>query len=90
MHPTPTVSITELQPQPRADRVYLRIGKSIRHDGSISDYPNEAYRRMERLYGGPYLELFARKPRESWKTWGNEVPSPHPLDIPSCLRGTPA
>jgi N6-adenosine-specific RNA methylase IME4 len=39
-----------------------------------SEKPDEAYRRMERLYGGPYLELFARKPRDGWMTWGNEVP----------------
>ena len=36
--------------------------------------PDEAYRRMERLYAGPRLELFARKAREGWLTWGNEIP----------------
>src|SRR6516162_1324574 len=36
--------------------------------------PDEAYRRMQRLYGAPYLELFARKPRDGWMTWGNEIP----------------
>jgi len=35
-----SVSITELQPRPRVDGVYVRIGKSIHHDGSISDYPS--------------------------------------------------
>jgi N6-adenosine-specific RNA methylase IME4 len=35
--------------------------------------PAEAYHRKERLYGGPYLELFARRPREGWTTWGNEI-----------------
>ena len=29
---------------------------------------------MERLYAGPRLELFARKPREGWITWVNEIP----------------
>jgi len=35
--------------------------------------PDEVYRRIERLYPGPYLELFARKPRAGWRTWGNEI-----------------
>jgi N6-adenosine-specific RNA methylase IME4 len=41
--------------------------------GAHSEKPDEAYRRMERLYGGPYLELFARKERAGWKTWGDEI-----------------
>jgi N6-adenosine-specific RNA methylase IME4 len=44
--------------------------------GAHSEKPNEAYRRMERLYGGPRLELFARKPRDGWTTWGDELPPP--------------
>jgi N6-adenosine-specific RNA methylase IME4 len=35
--------------------------------------PEEARRRIERLYPGPYLELFARQPREGWNVWGNEI-----------------
>ena len=35
--------------------------------------PEAIYHRVERLYGGPYLELFARRPRERWTVWGNEV-----------------
>ena len=41
-----------------------------------SEKPDEVYRRIERLYPGPYLELFARKEREGWTTWGNELPPP--------------
>jgi N6-adenosine-specific RNA methylase IME4 len=44
--------------------------------GEHSEKPDEAYCRMARLFGGPCLELFARKPREGWTTWGNEVPAP--------------
>ena len=33
--------------------------------GEHSVKPDEAYRRIERLYPGPYLELFARKPRKA-------------------------
>jgi N6-adenosine-specific RNA methylase IME4 len=41
-----------------------------------SEKPEEARRRIERLYPGPYLELFARRPVDGWVTWGNEVPAP--------------
>lgn len=41
--------------------------------GEHSEKPDEVYRRIERLYPGPYLELFARKPREHWATWGDEI-----------------
>jgi N6-adenosine-specific RNA methylase IME4 len=36
--------------------------------------PDEAYERIERLVGGPYVELFARRERPGWVSWGNEVP----------------
>lgn len=36
--------------------------------------PDETYERIERLVAGPYLELFARRPREHWVSWGNELP----------------
>ena len=42
--------------------------------GEHSEKPDEVYRRIERLYPGPYLELFARKPRDRWRDWGNELP----------------
>jgi N6-adenosine-specific RNA methylase IME4 len=56
--------------------------------GAHSEKPDEAYRRMERLFGGPRLELFARKPREGWHTWGDELPPPtcDRPDFPTCLR----
>jgi N6-adenosine-specific RNA methylase IME4 len=41
--------------------------------GEHSEKPDEAYRRIERLFPGPYLELFARKPRDGWTVWGNEI-----------------
>lgn len=37
--------------------------------------PEEIAARIERLYDGPYLELFARQRREGWDVWGNEVNS---------------
>lgn len=39
-----------------------------------SEKPEEVRRRIERLYLGPYLELFARRDDvEGWVCWGNEV-----------------
>lgn len=35
--------------------------------------PEEQYDFIERCSPGPYLELFARYPRESWIVWGNEA-----------------
>jgi N6-adenosine-specific RNA methylase IME4 len=35
--------------------------------------PDEACGRIERLVGGPYLEIFARQTRPGWDSWGNEV-----------------
>lgn len=38
--------------------------------------PDEQYRNIERLYPNDnYLELFARRPRDGWDVWGNEVNS---------------
>jgi len=35
--------------------------------------PDEVYERIEALVGGPYLEMFARTPRDGWDSWGVEV-----------------
>jgi N6-adenosine-specific RNA methylase IME4 len=31
-------------------------------------------RRIERLFAGSYLELYARRSVPGWTTWGNEIP----------------
>lgn len=36
--------------------------------------PEEVRRRIERLFAGPYLELYGRKPAPNWTVWGNEIP----------------
>lgn len=41
--------------------------------GAHSEKPEEAAARIERLVGGPYLELFARRSRDGWSRWGNEI-----------------
>lgn len=35
--------------------------------------PDEIAQRVERLVPGPYIELYARRPRAGWTTWGNEI-----------------
>lgn len=35
--------------------------------------PDCVHGRIERLVAGPYLELFARAPRDGWTVWGNQT-----------------
>lgn len=35
--------------------------------------PDEMYEKIQRLYAGPYLELFARNRRAGWSSWGNQT-----------------
>jgi N6-adenosine-specific RNA methylase IME4 len=37
-----------------------------------SQKPDQFYEMIERLYDGPYLELFARRPRAGWSSFGND------------------
>ena len=41
--------------------------------GAHSSKPSIVPDRIERLVAGPYLEMFARRPRKNWTVWGNEV-----------------
>jgi N6-adenosine-specific RNA methylase IME4 len=43
--------------------------------GEHSEKPIDTHQRIERLYPGEYLELFARRPVEGWWCWGNELPT---------------
>lgn len=47
--------------------------------------PDEWRERMKRLTGGPYLELYGRKPYPGFTVWGDQVPWRCP-DIPEFLR----
>jgi N6-adenosine-specific RNA methylase IME4 len=42
--------------------------------GEHSVKPEEVRHRIERLYRGPYLELYARQAVPGWTCWGNELP----------------
>jgi N6-adenosine-specific RNA methylase IME4 len=57
---------------PRLDKKVDQVVIAPR--GRHSEKPEEVARRIERLYPGPYLELFARRQRPGWTCWGNEVP----------------
>jgi len=55
-----------------------------------SHKPEEQYAIIERISGGPYLELFARRPQPGWDAWGNQIDSqvsipgyPVPSDRPN-------
>lgn len=41
--------------------------------GEHSAKPHQQYDRIEKLYNGPYLELFGRKERTGWTTLGYEI-----------------
>jgi N6-adenosine-specific RNA methylase IME4 len=41
--------------------------------GEHSAKPEEVHRRIERLFHGPYLELYGRKPVPGRSVWGNEI-----------------
>lgn len=56
----------------------LKSDKSIRRlqfgaRGLHSQKPTKFYNLIERLYDGPYLELFARARRTGWGSWGNQI-----------------
>lgn len=44
--------------------------------GQHSEKPNQFYDLVERTSPGPYLEMYARRPRPGWSQWGNELPDP--------------
>ena len=39
-----------------------------------SHKPEEVYAIVERMFDGPYAELFARKRRKGWRSWGKQLP----------------
>lgn len=43
---------------------------------SHSTKPPEFFKVVELVSPGPYLEMFARTPRNGWSSWGNEVGDP--------------
>jgi N6-adenosine-specific RNA methylase IME4 len=41
--------------------------------GKHSEKPEEVRQRIERLFPGPYLELYARKTAPGWTCWSDEI-----------------
>ena len=61
----------------RLSRSVRQVMASPRREHSRK--PEEGYRRIMALVGGPYLQMFARAPRPGWTTWGNEAEKFDPL-----------
>jgi len=69
----------------RSEKVALLVcGRPKRLSGGVdqvieaprrehSRKPDAIYERIEKLVGGPYLEMFARQRLEGWGSWGNET-----------------
>ena len=55
--------------------------------------PDEAYDRIERLVQGPYLEIYARRERKGWMSWGDELafrlPESEPRPSPGLYGDSP-
>ncbi len=48
--------------------------------GKHSAKPDVSYRLIEKLFPGPYLELYARRRfSKKWTAWGNECPDPEKM-----------
>jgi N6-adenosine-specific RNA methylase IME4 len=52
-------------------RRQVNIIKSMKREHSRK--PDEQYKIIEACSPGPFVELFARGPREGWITWGNQA-----------------
>jgi N6-adenosine-specific RNA methylase IME4 len=61
-------SCTPDRPTPMLDSVFTERKSDVH-----SAKPKIAIKMMERLYDGPYVEMFAREERKGWTTWGNQV-----------------
>jgi N6-adenosine-specific RNA methylase IME4 len=64
------VVATRGRPRVRSHRERNLIVAPVREH---SRKPDELYGIMERLYGGPYVELFARHPWPGWTGWGDQL-----------------
>lgn len=54
-----------------AGRRQVNLIESMKREHSRK--PEEQYNIIESCSPGPYLELFARHPRDGWTSWGDEV-----------------
>lgn len=61
-------SCTPDRPTPMVDSVFTSAQERFEH----SEKPEELRQMVERMYNGPYLEIFARRPAAGWATFGND------------------
>lgn len=66
-------SCTPDRPTPMFDSVFTEQSSDVH-----SEKPTLVPKMIERLYDGPYVELFARDHRRGWTCWGNQVNKPLP------------
>jgi N6-adenosine-specific RNA methylase IME4 len=70
-------------PKPANRAIQALIYSSVREH---SQKPDDQYRKIESLYPGKrYLEMFARRKRQGWACWGNEIEN----DVDLVLNGRP-
>ena len=62
-------SCTPDRPTPQIESVFTTSDRDLEH----SQKPEELYTIIERLYDGPYLEIFACRPRQGWASYGNDA-----------------
>lgn len=55
----------------RCERTWWEWSRSLRHSAK----PEPFFDVVEKVSPGPYLELFARRKRPGWASWGNEIES---------------
>jgi N6-adenosine-specific RNA methylase IME4 len=67
----PVILATKGSPRRFATDVHQIVMAPV---GEHSAKPEEVRRRIERLFAGPYLELYARRSTPGWTCWGNEIP----------------
>lgn len=61
-------SKTPDRPTPMPDSVV-----TLQNDGEHSEKPELFRKIIEKLYDGPYVEMFAREQVEGWTCWGNQI-----------------
>jgi len=67
----PRLRLHNIDGEIKADMSIRRLQFAPR--GEHSEKPEKFAQIIERLYEGPYLEMFARKRRPGWGAWGNQV-----------------
>ena len=57
---------------PKSKKLFDSV-QTIERSDIHSEKPMKFYQIIEEMYSPPYIELFARKERKGWKSWGNAI-----------------